>query len=75
MNTQNVLSTARRMFGLDTAEPKAQRQGCFRCVTPAKCGVWGCCPGTGPSEVQPDGIVTPVDPADAAAAAGAGSGA
>jgi hypothetical protein len=27
--------------------------GCFRCVTPAKCGVYGCCPGTWPAE-QPN---------------------
>lgn len=24
--------------------------GCARCVTPAKCGIYGCCPGTWPSE-------------------------
>jgi hypothetical protein len=23
---------------------------CFRCVTPAKCGIYGCCPGTWPAE-------------------------
>jgi hypothetical protein len=23
---------------------------CARCVTPAKCGIYGCCPGTWPAE-------------------------
>lgn len=23
---------------------------CFRCMTPAKCGIHGCCPGTWPAE-------------------------
>lgn len=28
----------------------SSRTGCFRCVTPRKCGVHGCCPGTWPAE-------------------------
>ena len=27
---------------------------CLRCVTPAKCGIHGCCPGTWPAE-EPQG--------------------
>lgn len=30
------------------------KNGCLRCVTPKKCSVWGCCPGTFPSE-SPNG--------------------
>ena len=25
---------------------------CARCVTPARCGIYGCCPGTWPAEVS-----------------------
>lgn len=26
------------------------RPGCFRCVTPRKCAIYGCCPNTWPAE-------------------------